>query len=118
MILSRVSPVSHSIGNCVKRVVVIVASIVAFQNPVSAQNAAGAGLGSGWCPGEQIVGCGGAEARARSVVACLTLYPQLPNPHPSPPGTCLALFGVFLYSQAKRKFKSTSERRAEGSSGG
>lgn len=41
MILSRVAPVTHSIGNCVKRVVVIVASLMIFQNPVSTQNMAG-----------------------------------------------------------------------------
>jgi hypothetical protein len=41
MILSRVTPVTHSIGNCVKRVVVIVASVIAFQNPMSTQNAMG-----------------------------------------------------------------------------
>lgn len=61
MILSKVSPVTHSIGNCIKRVVVIVASVIAFQNPVSVQNAAGTGL---------------------------------------------ALFGVFLYSQVKRRYKA------------
>lgn len=42
MILQRVSPVTHSIGNCVKRVVVIVASVFVFQNPVTRQNALGA----------------------------------------------------------------------------
>jgi solute carrier family 35 protein E1 len=47
MILQRVSPVSHSVGNCVKRVVVIVASIIAFGTPVSAQNAAGTALALG-----------------------------------------------------------------------
>lgn len=41
MILSRVTPVTHSIGNCVKRVVVILASVVAFQHPMSTQNALG-----------------------------------------------------------------------------
>lgn len=41
MILQRVSPVTHSIGNCVKRVVVIAASVVFFRNPVSMQNALG-----------------------------------------------------------------------------
>lgn len=41
MILSRVHPVTHSIGNCVKRVVVIVASLIIFKNPISMQNAAG-----------------------------------------------------------------------------
>lgn len=47
MILSRVAPVTHSIGNCVKRVVVIVASLIVFQNPISMQNAAGkAGKGA------------------------------------------------------------------------
>ena len=44
MILSRVSPVTHSIGNCVKRVVVIAASVLFFRNPVSLQNALGESL--------------------------------------------------------------------------
>lgn len=34
MILSRVTPVTHSIGNCVKRVVVIVSSVIFFGTPV------------------------------------------------------------------------------------
>uniref|UniRef100_A0A383VLK5 Sugar phosphate transporter domain-containing protein n=1 Tax=Tetradesmus obliquus TaxID=3088 RepID=A0A383VLK5_TETOB len=67
MILSRVTPVTHSIGNCVKRVVVIVASVIAFQNPMSTQNAM---------------------------------------------GTALAMFGVFLYSQAKRKYKGNKPKAA------
>ena len=41
MILQRVSPVTHSIGNCVKRVVVIAASVVFFKNPMSPQSLAG-----------------------------------------------------------------------------
>jgi hypothetical protein len=41
MILQRVSPVTHSVGNCVKRVVVIVASVIFFRNPMSTQNALG-----------------------------------------------------------------------------
>lgn len=44
LILQRVSPVTHSIGNCVKRVVVILASIIVFQNPVTPQGAAGTTL--------------------------------------------------------------------------
>jgi solute carrier family 35 protein E1 len=44
MILQRVSPVTHSIGNCVKRVVVIVASVIVFQNPMSRQNMLGTAL--------------------------------------------------------------------------
>jgi hypothetical protein len=42
MILQRVSPVTHSIGNCLKRVIVIVASVIFFQNPMGAQNMLGA----------------------------------------------------------------------------
>ncbi|OVA16975.1 Drug/metabolite transporter [Macleaya cordata] len=38
MILQRVSPVSHSVGNCVKRVVVIVSSVLFFRTPVSPIN--------------------------------------------------------------------------------
>lgn len=47
MILQRVSPVTHSVGNCVKRVVVIVASVVVFKNPMSTQNAIGTTLALG-----------------------------------------------------------------------
>lgn len=41
MILQRVSPVTHSVGNCVKRVVVIVSSVLFFKTPVSAVNSFG-----------------------------------------------------------------------------
>ena len=44
MILSKVSPVTHSVGNCVKRVVVIVSSVLFFRTPVSPINAAGTAL--------------------------------------------------------------------------
>lgn len=44
MILSRVSPVSHSVGSCVKRVVVIVASVLFFRTPVSPINSLGTGI--------------------------------------------------------------------------
>ncbi|KAG8049484.1 hypothetical protein GUJ93_ZPchr0009g279 [Zizania palustris] len=44
MILSRVSPVSHSVGNCVKRVVVIVTSVLFFRTPVSPINSLGTGV--------------------------------------------------------------------------
>lgn len=41
MILGMVSPVTHSVGNCVKRVVVIVSSVFFFQIPVSPINSLG-----------------------------------------------------------------------------
>lgn len=41
MILQRVDPVTHSVGNCVKRIVVIIAAVVFFRNPVSPLNLAG-----------------------------------------------------------------------------
>ncbi|XP_020571792.1 phosphoenolpyruvate/phosphate translocator 2, chloroplastic [Phalaenopsis equestris] len=44
MILSRVSPVTHSVGNCVKRVVVIVTSVLFFRTPVSPINSIGTGI--------------------------------------------------------------------------
>ncbi|XP_004508872.1 triose phosphate/phosphate translocator, non-green plastid, chloroplastic-like [Cicer arietinum] len=44
MILERVSPVTHSVANCVKRVVVIVSSVIFFQTPVSPINALGTGI--------------------------------------------------------------------------
>lgn len=44
MILQRVSPVTHSVGNCVKRVVVIVSSVMFFRTPVSSINALGTGI--------------------------------------------------------------------------
>ena len=41
MILKRMSPVSYSVGNTLKRVVVIISSILYFGNPISARNAIG-----------------------------------------------------------------------------
>ncbi|KAH0933730.1 hypothetical protein HID58_010847 [Brassica napus] len=41
MILEMVSPVTHSVGNCVKRVVVIASSILFFKTPVSPLNSIG-----------------------------------------------------------------------------
>lgn len=41
MILQRVTPVTHSVGNCLKRVIVIVASVIVFQNPMSQKNMIG-----------------------------------------------------------------------------
>ncbi|KAI4350671.1 hypothetical protein L6164_005103 [Bauhinia variegata] len=40
-ILQLVSPVTHSVGNCLKRVVVIVSSVIFFQTPVSFINTFG-----------------------------------------------------------------------------
>jgi len=44
MVLSRVTPVTHSVGNCLKRVVVIVSSIMFFRTPVNPLNLAGTGI--------------------------------------------------------------------------
>ncbi|CAM8879835.1 unnamed protein product [Rhodiola kirilowii] len=44
MILQRVSPVTHSVANCVKRVVVIVSSVLFFRTPVSPINSLGTGI--------------------------------------------------------------------------
>lgn len=44
LILSRMSPVSHSVGNSCKRVAVIVASLLWFRNPISVQNAIGTAM--------------------------------------------------------------------------
>lgn len=44
MVLARISPVSHSVSNCVKRVVVIVSSVLFFRTPVSPINSLGTGV--------------------------------------------------------------------------
>ncbi|XP_054799660.1 phosphoenolpyruvate/phosphate translocator 2, chloroplastic-like [Prosopis cineraria] len=46
-ILQRVSPVTHSVGNCVKRVVVIVSSVIFFQTPVLLVNTLGTAVALG-----------------------------------------------------------------------
>ncbi|XP_019426816.1 PREDICTED: phosphoenolpyruvate/phosphate translocator 2, chloroplastic-like isoform X2 [Lupinus angustifolius] len=43
-ILELVSPVSHSVGNCVKRVVVIASSVIFFQTPLSLINTLGTAI--------------------------------------------------------------------------
>ena len=47
MILSRVSPVTHSVGNCMKRVTVIVVTLLYFKNPVSPLNMVGTAMALG-----------------------------------------------------------------------
>lgn len=47
MILQRVSPVTHSVGNCVKRVIVIVTSVLFFRTPVTPINAVGTAIALG-----------------------------------------------------------------------
>ncbi|CAO2836813.1 unnamed protein product [Amaranthus hypochondriacus] len=44
MILGSVSAVTHSVGNCLKRVVVIVSSVLFFQTPISPLNSFGTAL--------------------------------------------------------------------------
>ncbi|KAF9666384.1 hypothetical protein SADUNF_Sadunf16G0223900 [Salix dunnii] len=44
MILQMVNPVTHAVGNCVKRVVVIVSSVIFFQTPVSPINSIGTAM--------------------------------------------------------------------------
>ncbi|KAB1209152.1 Phosphoenolpyruvate/phosphate translocator 2, chloroplastic [Morella rubra] len=47
MILGMVSPLTHAVGNCVKRVVVIVSSVIFFQIPVSPINSLGTAVALG-----------------------------------------------------------------------
>ena len=73
MILQRVSPVTHSVGNCVKRVVVIVASVFVFQNPVTRQNALGEWVGRVGGGGWWGLGMVPVWDRVASALVCRTL---------------------------------------------
>ena len=42
--LSEVAPVTHAVGNTVKRVVIILASVVAFRTPITALGALGSAI--------------------------------------------------------------------------
>jgi len=42
--LSRLSPVTHSVANTLKRVVIIIASCIVFRNPMSLEGAIGSGI--------------------------------------------------------------------------
>lgn len=42
--LGRVNPVTHAVGNTIKRVVIIIASVVAFNTPISALGVAGSAI--------------------------------------------------------------------------
>lgn len=77
MILERVSPVTHSIGNCVKRVVVIVAAVVFFKVSLCL------------------------DPDSISFLTRL-IHSQNPVSSQSAMGTAIALIGVFAYSQLKR----------------
>lgn len=42
--LTQITPVTFSVGNSLKRIAVIIASVIYFQNPVAPLNAAGSAL--------------------------------------------------------------------------
>jgi len=46
-VLSQVPPITHSVLNTLKRVVIIIVSIIVFRNPVTAQGAAGTAIAIG-----------------------------------------------------------------------
>lgn len=85
MILQRVSPVTHSVGNCVKRVVVIVSSVLFFRTPVSPINSLGIGD----------------DTKKKKKVKMVDLDRFLTCLFVGV-GTGIALAGVFLYSRVKR----------------
>lgn len=89
MILARVSPVSHSVGNCVKRVVVIVSSVLFFRTPVSPVNALGINRSTP------------TEIHVIPVSKVKDLSSNLINLFYRASGTGIALAGVFLYSRVK-----------------
>ena len=42
--LGRVNPVTHAVGNTIKRVVIIIASVIAFNTPISRLGAIGSSI--------------------------------------------------------------------------
>ncbi|XP_022741928.1 phosphoenolpyruvate/phosphate translocator 2, chloroplastic-like [Durio zibethinus] len=68
MILQMVSPVTHCVGNCVKRVVVIVSSVIFFQTPVSPINS----LGIAVALTESF--CSRSKANEAKAKGCISLY--------------------------------------------
>lgn len=87
MILARVSPVTHSVGNCVKRVVVIVSSVIFFKTPVSPVNAFGNIQSLFLCKTHLL------HNLLKLINCCFLCFAV---------GTGIALAGVFLYSRVKR----------------
>lgn len=85
MILARVSPVTHSVANCVKRVVVIVSSVLFFRTPISPVNALGKNKLITLQPLSTAVSCGSSD-----LFLLVTA------------GTGAALAGVYLYSRLKK----------------
>jgi solute carrier family 35, member E1 len=45
--LESVHPVTHAVGNTIKRVVIIVSSVIAFRTPMSRQSVAGSAIAIG-----------------------------------------------------------------------
>ena len=112
MILQRVSPVTHSIGNCLKRVIVIVASVIFFQNPMSQQNMLGMPLPLARSSLSALIVESLSYDRLHILAVRLdvTSFEAPHIRHMSAmeaadviyAGTGIALAGVFAYSQVKR----------------
>ncbi len=101
MVLDQgISPVTFSVGNTMKRVAVVVSSVMFFRNPVSAMN----WVSGGACLGGQEVCVPEAwwssvlrRARARAVVLQV--------------GSAIAIFGTYLYSLASDKWAAEQKAR-------
>lgn len=93
MILQMVSPVSHSVGNSVKRVVVIVSSVIFFRTPVSPLNSIGNQFFF-WLFYQWVINFYWWDLWVRLIIIGVRLALIT--------GTAVALAGVFLYSRAKR----------------
>lgn len=91
---------THSVANCVKRVVVIVASVIFFSTPISPVNALG---NFDQCSPKNISQIIAAAAACCPLQALFFILAKSLTSAVLAAGTGAALGGVFLYSRLTRK---------------
>ena len=78
-ILARVMPVTHSVGNCVKRVSVILVSLLVFHTPVTVAGAAGTALALAGVLAYSLAAPGEASSRPSKALAAAPARVAVPS---------------------------------------
>jgi len=88
--LSEVAPVTHAVGNTIKRVVIILASVIVFQNPLSPLGALGSAIAVGGCVTT-------AQQLPNQLIILSVCTPNIVS--------IVVWYRTLLYSLAKNKYK-------------
>lgn len=99
--LDSLHPISHAVANTIKRVVIIVVSVLVFRNPVSAC----VYVWSGVCDSIELLATRLYQNQKQLSAPAISMPVPLQMSTQSVVGSAMAIVGVFAYSLALEKTK-------------